>query len=258
MTTIGGKNDHTDLQSLMGYALTPPPQGYEYHPRPVHRLDRQTSGLILVAKTQKAMQVLSKAFVDRTVTKTYSAIVFEAPHAGTNGPFLCANHEKKKEEWCIVDYPIDGKPAISSWRMDADWLLLLILLLQRLLPRTILKFRLHLLQIRPHTGRTHQIRRHLSYCLGMPFVGDAKYDKGVRELRGRGIYLCCHDLEFPYPFYNEIDSSTIASSFNDFGVRFVRDDDSDDSTSDEKKTPKLKVSIPVPLPRKFQYRLNNS
>jgi 23S rRNA-/tRNA-specific pseudouridylate synthase len=81
MTTIGGKNDRTDLQSLLGYALTPPPQGHAYHPRPVHRLDRQISGLVLVAKTQKAMQVLSKAFVDRTGTKTYSAIVFEAPRA---------------------------------------------------------------------------------------------------------------------------------------------------------------------------------
>lgn len=240
MTTIGGKQDQSDLHTLLGYILTAPTSlsnnkngnGEYYHPRPVHRLDRPTSGLVVVAKSQYAMKVLSEAFANRAVTKTYAALVFE------NDDDVINHDNTDTDDWNTIDYPMDGKSAISSWR----WM-------KTTATNSNNSNSMRLLQVRPHTGRMHQIRRHLSYCLRMPIVGDAKYDKGQvekKKWRSHGLYLCCHALEIPYPFVAEMNNTTTTATITDTtkNVKMI-----------DKRIRFLEVSIS--LPRKFQDQIGN-
>lgn len=162
--TIGVSRN--DLQSMLPFVLKPPPTSIsaDYLPRPVHRLDRRTSGLVIVAKTERAMKDLSAMFRNQSIHKTYTAVVF-----GTV--------ENAKG---TVDYPIDKKDSVSDY---------LVLETTELFSKV---------QVQPRTGRNHQIRRHLSYCLSTPIVGDNKYDKG-RGLRNRGLFLVCNKLRFSHP-----------------------------------------------------------
>eukprot|EP00523_Entomoneis_sp_CCMP467_P011587 CAMPEP_0168719084 /NCGR_PEP_ID=MMETSP0724-20121128/854_1 /TAXON_ID=265536 /ORGANISM="Amphiprora sp., Strain CCMP467" /LENGTH=120 /DNA_ID=CAMNT_0008765623 /DNA_START=117 /DNA_END=479 /DNA_ORIENTATION=+ len=113
-----------------------------------------------------------------------------------------------------------------------------------------------LLQVQPHTGRTHQIRRHLAYCLGWPIVGDAKYDKGhsaAKILRTNGMYLCCHSLEFPYPLNdNDLLPARVAASCGcgDNGTIKLRV-----FPDSSRQQGGLRLRAEIPLPPKFMERL---
>jgi 23S rRNA-/tRNA-specific pseudouridylate synthase len=138
----------TGLQSKLGFLVQPSTHDPLYHPHPIHRLDRRTSGLVLVAKTRDCVRTMSKAFADRSVVKTYTAVV-----GGQGGnplsTSLLQDLERRKDRWTRVDYPIVGKEAVSvsnlsdSESSDDDSFLAMV-------------------QLRPKTGRTHPIRRHLS------------------------------------------------------------------------------------------------
>ena len=173
LTTIG--EHRQDLLALLPFLLRPSSSEPSRIPRPVHRLDRRTSGLVLVAKTKAAMKELSLHFADRKVQKTYVAIVYGN---STNVP------PDAPTGWEKIDYPIGGKAAITYYRI-----------LETVSYRNTT---LSLIEAQPRTGRNHQIRRHLSYCLGLPIVGDAKYDNGARFLRTDGMFLCSTGLLFPY------------------------------------------------------------
>ena len=264
MTTIGSTGGRTnDLQSVLGFLLKPSPLDPAYHPRPVHRLDRRTSGLVLIAKTQNSMRKLSKSFATRTVTKTYSALVFErdrelsARLGGVSKRFIGSLSETKN--WLVVDYPIEKRDAISEvCRVTAP---------TSAPPSSLWKNEksvsgenidtenscenFSLVEVRPKTGRTHQIRRHLSYCLGMPIVGDSKYDGGARHLRANGMYLCCHSLRFlhPYPMRSEDDTGDVQISSDVFLAW--------NHTSSHSDGIESQLSISIPLPIKFR-RWTNS
>ena len=250
MTTIGstgssGSERANDLQSVLGFLLRPSPLDASYHPRPVHRLDRRTSGLVLVAKTKDSMRTLSKAFADRTVTKTYSALTFERDHELSNQLDVQNGNTSSSsipKEWLIVDYPIEKRDAISEVRRVNS--------LTTSFGIDDANDTFSLVEVRPKTGRIHHIRRHLSYCLGMPIVGDSKYDKGARHLRTNGMYLCCHSLKFPHAHRNQDVSEVYISQ--DATIKWTHANcHDDDSTLDTSVRSESQLSIRIPLPDKF-------
>ena len=127
--------------------------------RLVHRLDRDTSGLLLVARDPRTHRQLSQAFAERCVAKTYLARVQGLP-PGRGGRIEqpLARIATRPPRYGVVPLAAGGKPALTRWRRlqrgagDA-WSLLL---------------------LQPHTGRSHQLRVHLA-ALGHPILGDPLY-----------------------------------------------------------------------------------
>ncbi len=132
----------------------------------VHRLDQDTSGLIVVAKTQPAMDGLAKAFASHVhVEKTYLAICHGRPSLDAGRiENLIGRHPVDRKRMAIVER--NGKKAITNWQVvsvkDSD--------------------SLSLVRCSIETGRTHQIRVHLA-SLGCPIVGDKAYGKPALDRR---------------------------------------------------------------------------
>lgn len=174
-----GNKKGTLVHALLGRgtALSSGESSGKDRPGIVHRLDKKTSGLLIVAKTNEAHRKLQDQFESRTITKVYTALVsgrvdFEEGHIEDS----LARHPK-----------ILGKMAVSR-REDAKEAFTKYRVLERFAYST-------LLTVRILTGRTHQIRVHLAH-LGHPVLGDELY--GRRESARR---LCLHasKIEFSHP-----------------------------------------------------------
>ena len=155
-------------------------------PRLVHRLDRDTSGLILTAKTKPAAAFLGKALMARRFRKTYRAIVAPGapePRSGVIETPL-RRVEQGREAFmgvCEPDHP-DAETAKSVYRTLAE------------------AEGAALLELQPHTGRMHQLRVHLA-SIGRPIVGDPRYG-GALVLGGEAVprlMLHAAALGFPHP-----------------------------------------------------------
>ena len=203
MDTIG--KQRCDLQSALPFILYPPYMQSSkarknihhecYLPRPIHRLDRRTSGCVLVAKSQVAMKKFSKLFATRQIKKSYCAITFGEPTQQLKNDSSCT--KLNGETFYAIDYPIDGKDAITLWRVV-------------LTVKSSTYGTLSLLHLLPKTGRYHQIRRHLSYCLSCPIVGDIKYDRGSQVAKKArkelsSMFLCSNSIEFQHVMLKEED-----------------------------------------------------
>lgn len=146
----------------------------------VHRIDRPTSGVVLFARTSKALTRLNEMFKKRAVQKTYWAVVKKAPPKSSD----------RLEDWLYKVQKKNKSFVGDKSRSDAK--------------RGVLTYELigssndyHLLQVTPETGRHHQIRAQLAH-IGCPIKGDLKYGFDRSNPDG-GIHLHARQLEFTHP-----------------------------------------------------------
>ncbi|WP_205461949.1 RluA family pseudouridine synthase [Mangrovibacterium lignilyticum] len=141
-------------------------------PKPVHRLDYGTTGVLLVGKASSSIQALNQLFADKVIEKTYYAVTI--------------GEMKERGE---ITSDIEGKEARSHYRLIDS------------VPSP--KFgQLNLLELKPQTGRRHQLRIHLS-ANGNPILGDKTYGTEGLILNGQGLYLHAWSLSFVHPFTGE-------------------------------------------------------
>ncbi|MDB1562099.1 RluA family pseudouridine synthase [Pediococcus pentosaceus] len=166
-TLVNGLLDHAPLATVNG----------ELRPGIVHRIDKDTSGLLMVAKNDQAMLSLSAQLKAKTNQRKYLAIVhgnFKEEAGTINAPIGRSKKDRKK--MAIVE---DGRPAVTHFKV-----------LERFTDYTLIECELE-------TGRTHQIRVHLKY-IGHPVAGDPLY--GPRNtLKGNGQFLHAKLLGFKHP-----------------------------------------------------------
>ncbi|TMJ20091.1 MAG: RluA family pseudouridine synthase [Alphaproteobacteria bacterium] len=134
--------------------------GFKRRPLPVHRLDRDTSGCLLLARNPKAHKAFQRAFEDKRVAKTYVAVLDGVPEAEEGTVDMALGKISTAEEGWRMVADEAGRPSVTHWRVAAirDG-------------RAILVFS-------PETGRTHQIRVHAASGIGIPIVGDPVYGAG--------------------------------------------------------------------------------
>lgn len=146
--------------------------------RPVNRLDRDTTGAVIIAKTQQACFNLSKQMQNGIFKKTYLAVIDGVPekeHGIIDAPIARVPGSAIKR--CVS--PL-GKPAVTEYDILQS------------------NGEISLVQVKLHTGRTHQIRVHFSY-IGHPLLYDYLYG---REVPGKILLLHCEKLEFAHPVTN--------------------------------------------------------
>jgi 23S rRNA pseudouridine1911/1915/1917 synthase len=128
----------------------------EVRPGIVHRLDKDTTGIIVTAKTPAALEFLAAQFRERTTEKTYVAVLKGVPKAPSGMIEGWLGRDPKNRQRFASVGPSQGKPAVTEWTVLAS------------------ASKCALVQFRPHTGRTHQLRVH-SVVLGFPILGDPIY-----------------------------------------------------------------------------------
>ena len=160
---------HRNIQNSLPHNLQPSTIGHALQiPRPVHRLDHETSGLLIVAKTYEAMTQLGQDLAERKIKKNYTAVAIG-----------------KIERKSPILEALDGKPSSTVFRIlasiDSE------------------KYeQLNLLEIHLTTGRKNQIRRHF-LGIGNPILGDKKYYLENKLSFGNGLYLTASALSLIHP-----------------------------------------------------------
>jgi len=182
LSSQGGRGQVHTLDELL-WAFAKPGKA---RPRLIHRLDRDTSGVILTARTKPGAAFLGKAMMARKFAKTYRAIVTPGPPEPPRGVIEVPlrRDEQGREAYmrvCPADHP-DAETARSRYKTLAQ------------APAAAL------LELDPETGRMHQLRVHMAH-LGRPIAGDARYG-GALVVAGQAVprlMLHAAALRFPHP-----------------------------------------------------------
>jgi tRNA pseudouridine32 synthase/23S rRNA pseudouridine746 synthase len=134
--------------------------GFQRPPMPVHRLDADTSGCLLLARNPKALKRFAAAFEARQVTKRYLGILAGIPEVKEGTVDLALSKiSSAAEGWRMIPAK-KGKPALTEWKVVAE------------------SEGRALVEFRPVTGRTHQLRVHSASGIGIPLLGDPVYGDG--------------------------------------------------------------------------------
>jgi 23S rRNA pseudouridine1911/1915/1917 synthase len=153
-----GHYSGTLVNAVLGYDPDMEGIGGEERPGLVHRLDKETSGLIILAKNERSHNWLQDQFRLRKVEKTYLALVDGKPPTPAGRVEASIGRDPSHRKKMAIVSPGKGREAVSEYK-------------------TLESFKNHtLLEFHPHTGRTHQIRLHCQF-LGCPIVGDSVYGK---------------------------------------------------------------------------------
>jgi 23S rRNA pseudouridine1911/1915/1917 synthase len=176
-----GNRDGTLVNGLLHHCPDLPGIGGEMRPGIVHRLDKDTTGCIVIAKSQEALVKLQTQIQKRIASRDYLAVVHGVPR-GDEGTIVGAigRHPIDRKKYAVVAEE-SGRHACTHWR-----------LIERMGDHSLLRFRLD-------TGRTHQIRVHCAH-LGHPIVGDATYGRCRKlpvALPGQALHAVQLGLDHP-------------------------------------------------------------
>lgn len=172
-------NKYVTIQNALMFNLKPSASDDAMPwPKPVHRLDFPTSGLLLIAKTKKAVVELNRQFENKIVKKRYRAIVSGRlpKHGVVETP---VNRQQARTVFHTINYT---PSPMTGW--------------------------LSLVNLFPETGRTHQLRIHMA-SLGHPIVGDKQYTVDKPLLRGKGLFLTAVEIGFIHPVTKQMMKFTL-------------------------------------------------
>ena len=148
----------------------------------VHRIDKFTSGIVILARDEATKKYFEESFKDKTINKVYHAIVQGKVEKEKGTIDISIGIDKKNPNRRIpLSVKEGGESAITHYKV-----------LKRLNEHT-------LLELKPLTGRTHQIRVHLSY-IGHPIIGDKIYSKNAGIYKMKGFALIAKEIHFVHPF----------------------------------------------------------
>lgn len=171
-----GNRNNTLVNALMYYTNDLSNESGSARAGIVHRLDKDTTGLMLVAKNNKTHVALAKGFKDKTIKREYLALVegvFPSAHAKINAPIAKCKTNFRKQE--VIE---GGKEAVTN-----------LVVVKRFTNKTLIRLSLE-------TGRTHQIRVHLEY-IGYPVFNDPVYNK--KPSTSFGQFLHSTSIKFVHP-----------------------------------------------------------
>jgi 23S rRNA pseudouridine1911/1915/1917 synthase len=197
-----GHASGTLVNAVLGYDPDMEGIGGEERPGLVHRLDKETSGLIVLAKNERAHNWLQEQFRLRKVEKTYLALVDGKPPTPVGRVEAPIGRDPSHRKKMAIMTPGKGRDAVSEYV-------------------TLETFKEHtLLEFHPHTGRTHQIRLHCEF-LGCPIVGDSVYGKRKFTVDIKRHFLHAFRLKIILP--NETEPRTFEADLPDELKRVLED-----------------------------------